>query len=67
MVCIKNMSAGGGRWNSAGVAPGAVSPVSGNLCAEEVEAALFQPVTEAWSAWLVCLMDAFPAERAAGT
>lgn len=60
--CIKSMSACGGRWNSAGVAPGAASPLLGNLCAEEVEAALFQLVTKAWPPWLVCLMDAFPAK-----
>lgn len=51
-------SACGGRWNSAGVAPGAASPLLGNLCAQEAEAALFQLVTKAWPPWLVCLMDA---------
>lgn len=64
--CIKSMSSCGGKWNSADVAPGAVSPLLGNLCAEETEAALFQLVTKAWPPWLVCIVDAFLDERAVG-
>lgn len=55
----KSMSACGGRWNSAGVAPGLHHLCWGACVHKRQEAALFQLVTKAWPPWLVCLMDAF--------